>query len=194
MDSSSPTGFHSTEESNVEESYGKDDVKLVLEKESSEDEDPSHSWWSEGRLTICFVHWVHTKFDGPREFCEVLRSVLPSGTHFHGCKRDVEGVENDYIVVLGFPCRIGSWKGLKDRLNPQDGDRPIDAEKVRVYFVDPAVEKVDSCFKFWLAVCVLESVVSERFSSSLSAFGLPPCFSSVEEMWTMLDQYLSDVE
>lgn len=169
-------------------------VNPVLGKESSFDEDALNSWWPEGQLTVCFVHWAHTNVDNPQDFYEILRSALPSGTHFFGCKRDDHLGENDYLVMLGFPYRIGYWKGLKDRLSLKDGDRPIDAEKVFFYFVDPVVETPGDCVKFWSAVCVVKSSASGRFTSSSRAFELAPYLSSADDMWKISEQDKNGVE
>lgn len=163
-------------------------VDEVLKKESSEDEDPSRSWWPEGRLTVCFVHWVHTNVGRHEEFREVLRSTVPSGTHFFGCKKSVDGDENDYMAMLGFPYRIGSWKGLKDRLNLKDGCRQVDAERVAVYFPDDSYGTPRAFVQFYAAVCVVKSSETERFSSSFRAFELAPYLSSADDMWKISEQ------
>lgn len=146
---------------------------------------PSHSWWPEGHLTVCFVHWAHTKVDTPKEFCELLSSGMPSGTDFFGCrrKRGVDSVGNDYMAMLGFPYRIGSWKGLKERLSLEGGDERIDPKKIFFYCVGSDVQSPDDSVKFWSSTCVVNSSLSERFSSSERAFELPLYLECADEMW-----------
>jgi hypothetical protein len=197
MDYSSPPVSSRIE---VDESFCHDAVKLLFDLQMSEDSDPCHSWWPEGKLTVCFVYWAFAELKAPEEFLEVLSSMLPSGTHYFGCKRKGYGVQNDYMAVLGFPFRLKSWKGLNDRLGLKDGDGQSEAEKVVFISVDPAVETPDDCVKFWSALCVVESIASQRFCSCSAAFEvkdgveLPSFVESVEDMWKSSQEDWVNVE
>jgi len=163
-------------------------VKPLFELDSSEyihPCHPSHSWWQEGHLTVCFVHWACTNVGSPREFCELLSSELPSDAQFFACKRRVDGVVgNDYMAMLGFPYLIGSWKGLKDRLSLKGANGRVDSEKVFFYCVGSDVKSADDAVKYWSAFCSVNSFPSQRFTSSPRAFERPRYLMCAGDMWS----------
>lgn len=169
-------------------------VKRLLSSETFDDEDPSRSWWPEGQLTVCCVLWPYSTVESHEEFFKGFSSTLPSGTQFIGCKRDDVGVgQNYYMAVLGFPYRIGSWKGLKNRLSLKGSDGQTGVEKVIVYVVGSVCDNpcycAGRCVKFWSTFCRVQGSESKKGCSSPAAFEverdmeLRPFVESVEDMW-----------
>jgi len=86
-------------------------------KRSDKKSDALDAWWPEGGLTVCRAFWYNSEIKELQEFCDTLRSVLSGRLQYFGYRNvHPENGVVCYGVLLGLPCRLKSWKDLREKL------------------------------------------------------------------------------
>jgi len=109
------------------------DVVEQYEKKS----DAVVPWWTEGGLTVWRAFWYNSDFKEQEDFCDVLKSSLSARLRFFGF-RIVQPASGAvlYGVILGLPCRLRSWNGLREKLRLKRKDGHEDVACVGSVFPD----------------------------------------------------------
>lgn len=150
------------------------------------------SWWSEGRLTVCFVSWLVSDVGDHEEFYKLLRENMPRETRIFGCRVEACGTEVGeayYYGFLGFPYRLRSWDGIQNHVRIKLASGKEDTASVDVCVCGKGVAQFVEACQFFVKGAGGEKLFGERLLESECGGGSEslPLLNSAEEMWSALE-------
>lgn len=172
--------------------------ELRLDGRDLSDVSAGCSWFHDGGVSVCEVWWRRCKISDVSEFCSVLSRSVPEGTRFFGRKRQNDDGSCFYVVLIGFPFRVGCWTGIEERLRLTCSDGVLDdcvpEVEVPSDFLEEYLKNEHGVADAFVGGCVRWIVIESdgELFGTFSCFVsgglrvLAPLVMSVGEMWNGL--------